>query len=125
MGIATQYLKSPSRKLLWAMPRSSLGWETPSGESSGHATRSRSVSERDTPVACGGKPSCSTGLTACRTSLHPTICGLIHMHSDFCGGTLKEKRLHNQIAVQQSSIICQIPQTFEANHSIVLPQTHS
>ena len=109
MGIATQYLKCPSRKLLWAMPRSSLRRETPTGE----------------PVACGGKPSCSTGLTACRTSLHPTICGLIHMHSDFCGGTLKEKRLHNQIAVQQSSIICQIPQTFEANHSIVLPQTHS
>ena len=35
----------------------------------GHATRWRSLRFALTPVACGGKPSCSTGLTSCSTAV--------------------------------------------------------
>ena len=42
-----------------------------------------------------------------------------------CEHTLKVESLHNQISMQQSSIICERPQIFETNHSRVLPQTHS
>jgi hypothetical protein len=48
------------------MPNASrLGRETPSGESSGHATRMPAARFALTPVASVGKPSYSTGLTSC------------------------------------------------------------
>jgi len=48
------------------MPNASrLGRGTPSGESSGHATRMPAARRALTPVASVGKPSYSTGLTSC------------------------------------------------------------
>ena len=61
------------------MPRSSLRRETPTGE----------------PVACGGKPSCSTGLTACRTSLHLTKITITQLVQDVSNQTIYEQGSKN------------------------------